>query len=292
VPLVGLLLRASLVISRCRRITVSSPFFFRFFPSLPFPLPSSPPGTPARREKQLDFRDGDPFDDEYDDDESDGADGDAVRHYGAEHVLLLFDCDASMFERYVPCHRPPPSANDDEDVVDGAVVHYSPMDVATTAAHRLLRAKVRDVAETKSGKRDGVGVLLYGCDPRRRGRNRIRREGDGDGDGDVGGGRGDRIDDDNDDDDDDGGDDDPLPTTHELIELAAPGTEQVLIMQECIPNDHDGRRRRDLRYEYSRITRGTEEGDGPGGILGEGEEEVCSLRRGLTAALKIFNSAK
>jgi hypothetical protein len=266
--------------------------FVSFLP-LPFLLLSSPPFAPGALRKQLDFGDGDPFDDEYDDDDFDGAGGDAVRHYGAEHVLLLFDCDASMFERYVPCHRTPSSNDDDGDNdEDVGVVYYSPMDVATTAAHRLLRAKVRDVAETKSGTRDGVGVVLYGCDPNRprcRGRGRIRREGHSDGGG--GGGRDDGIDDD---DDCDGGDDDPLPTTHELIELVAPGTEQVLTMQECIPNDDDGRRRRDLRYEFSLVPRGKEEGDGPGGAFGgeEGGDEVCSLRRGLTAALKIFSSAK
>ena len=111
-----------------------------------------------------------------------------------------------MFERYVACRRPSSSSstNDDDDERDDPVggknddggddgvdrrrmnrglVRYSPMDVAATAAHRLLRAKVRDVAETKSGKRDGVGVLLYGCDPDRRRSLRRRRGGSGDGGG-------------------------------------------------------------------------------------------------------------
>ena len=159
--------------------------------------------------KQLDFEGGDPFGDGYEDDDDDGDDeaggAAAARHYGAEHVLLLFDCDASMFKRYVSCRQSSSSSsssstNDDDDNVkeegdftggkigDGdenddddrrrmnlGLVRYSPMDVAATAAHRLLRAKVRDVAETKSGKRDGVGVLLYGCDPNRRRRLRRRQ---------------------------------------------------------------------------------------------------------------------
>ena len=296
--------------------------------------------------KQLDFEGGDPFGDGYEDDDDDGDDeaggGAAARHYGAEHVLLLFDCDASMFERYVSCRRSSSSSssstNDDDDYVeeegyftggkigDGdendddddrrrmnrGLVRYSPMDVAATAAHRLLRAKVRDVAETKAGKRDGVGVLLYGCDPDRRRRLRRRR-------GDGGGGR----DDDGveivvvvDDDDDDGGDEDPLPTTHELVELTAPGIEQVLTVQECLPDEDEdegedddrglrGRRRRrrgrDLRGEFSSVPRRRRKGgdDGGGGDgEGEGVEEeddtlaVCGLLRGLTAALKIFASAK
>ena len=299
--------------------------------------------------KQLDFEGGDPFGDGYEDDDDDGDDEAggvaAARHYGAEHVLLLFDCDASMFERYVSCRRSSSSSssstNDDDDYVeeegyftggkigDGdenddddrrrmnrGLVRYSPMDVAATAAHRLLRAKVRDVAETKSGKRDGVGVLLYGCDPNRRRRLRRRR-------GDGGGGRDDDgveivVVDDDDDDDDDGGDEDPLPTTHELVELAAPGIEQVLTVQECLPDEDEdegedddrglrGRRRRrrrrgrDLRGEFSSVPRRRRKGgdDGGGGDgEGEGVEEeddtlaVCGLLRGLTAALKIFASAK
>ena len=271
--------------------------------------------------KQLDFEDGDPFGDGYDDDDDDDgeAGGGAARHYGAEHVLLLLDCDASMFERYVACRRPPPSpTDDDDDRVDPAArgpVLRSPMDVAATAAHRLLRAKVRDVAETRCGKRDGVGVLLYGCDPYRRRRLRRRRGGG------VGGGGGgwddgveDVVVDDDGEDDDDEGDEDPLPTTHELVELAAPGIEQVLTVQECLPDEDEGgddggdrglrRRRRsgrDLRGEFSSAPRRRREGGddgGGGGDREEGAEEgdgtpaVCSLCRGLTAALKIFGSAK
>ena len=54
-----------------------------------------------------------------------------------------------MFEQYVPCLS--------EDGEDQQLV--SPMDVCIEAAHRFLRTKIRDTAETKSGKRDGVGVV-------------------------------------------------------------------------------------------------------------------------------------
>ena len=54
-----------------------------------------------------------------------------------------------MFEQYVTC-----LSDDGEDQ------HFvSPMDVATTAAWKFVRTKIRDMAETKSGKRDGVGVV-------------------------------------------------------------------------------------------------------------------------------------
>ena len=54
-----------------------------------------------------------------------------------------------MFEQYVPCLS---ENGEDQQLV-------SPMDVCIEAAHRFLRTKIRDTAETKSGKRDGVGVV-------------------------------------------------------------------------------------------------------------------------------------
>jgi hypothetical protein len=189
-----------------------------------------------------------------------------------------------MFERYVMCRRSDDVDDDAQTVEEGDTVvqYYSPMDVAITAAHRLLRTKVRNVAETMSGKRDGVGVLLYGCDPnRRRPRRRTSPYNGGDGEGDVA--------DDSSLDDDGDRDDSILPTTHKLIELAAPGIEQVLTMQECLPDErpyNNNRHRRDLCEEFS-----VRRCDADGGARGE-DEEVCSLRRGLTAALKVFSSAK
>ena len=57
------------------------------------------------------------------------------------------------------------------------------------------------MAETKSGKRNGVGVLLYGCDSMRES-NEQR-----------------------------------LPTTHQLMELSPPGIEQVRSIQSCRVDD-------------------------------------------------------
>jgi hypothetical protein len=258
----------------------------------------------------LDFDNGDPFDDDDNaNDDEDNSSG-AVQHYGAEHLLLLLDCDASMFEQYVPCLRSSSSSSNDNDddndnndnngrkkdtndknsdgINDGGIVHYSPMDVAITAAHRLLRSKVRDAAETKSGKRDGVGVLLYGCNP-----NRRRPPSPRFGGGDSAFAPAAATDDSSIDED---GDRDPLPTTHELVELVAPGIEQVLTMQQCLPDEDEnlahynkGRCRRDLCGEFSVIKK-----CGDGGIKDETRDanEVCSLRRALTAALKVFTNAK
>ena len=75
---------------------------------------------------------------------------------------------------------------------------------------------------------------------------------------------------------------DELPTTHELIELAPPGIEQVLGIQECLPRDNPNQKQRDLRKEFSA---------GKGDVVDE-EDAVCTLLQGLTAAMKIFANSK
>ena len=184
-----------------------------------------------------------------------------MTHFGAEHLLFLFDCDDSMFEQYVPCQL-----DDFDDAEQQQLV--SPMDVAVTAAHRFLRTKIRDMAETKSGKRDAVGVLLYGCDPNRAMRGtESPKSSDGD------------------DSEDSGSEMDELPTTHALIELNPPGIEQVLTLQECRPTNNSNKKQRNLWREFSAVK-----------IEGESVEDeddtVCSLLQGLTAAQKIFASSK
>ena len=77
-----------------------------------------------------------------------------------------------------------------------------------------------------------------------------------------------------------------LPPTYELIELAPPGIDAVLTIQECRPRDNPNQKQRNLRKEFSA---GKKEGKGEE----EEEDEVdCSLFRGLTAASKIFDNAK
>ncbi|KAL7547792.1 hypothetical protein ACHAWF_011057 [Thalassiosira exigua] len=235
----------------------------------------------------------DPFGDEPDwalDSEDDGGDededGDDVEDggrrrpgsYGAEHVLFLLDCNRSMFVPYVPClaDDDDPGSDGDDDgngsvSGEGRTVLVSPADVAVEAVHRFLRSKVRDVAETRTGKRDAAGVVMYGCDPRRG-----MRKGGGAQDG---GG---------DDDDDENGEE--LPTTHELIELGAPGIEQALALQECrrpSASDPPHRRHRDLRREFA--VPSSEEG---GGSEEEVGDDARALVQGLAAATKIFVNSK
>jgi hypothetical protein len=157
--------------------------------------------------------------------------------YGAEHALILLDCNPAMFERYI--------AHEGGE-------HQSPMELSLTAISQLLRMRIRTVAESKTGKRNGVGVLLFGCDTYRGMRHR-------------------------EDSDEEGGDDKILPSTHELIELTPPGIEQVMAVQACLT-------KRDLEEEFSvvyRQERGEEEEDG-----------VHLIKTALHEANKVFMNAK
>lgn len=234
--------------------------------------------------------DDDPFDGDFDE-ENEGKIKDAA-NVGAQHILLLIDCDHSMFEQYLPClsdHIDDSEESGDNDGADCKMQscnYVSPMDVAVTAAHRFLRTKIRDVAETKSGKRDGVGVILYGCDPFRsmgRGISRVNTmKSIGKSVNGMKDGSEEEVNDETEDDDED-----LLPSTYDLIELTPPGIEQILAIQKCLPSEHNSsRKRRNLQSEFSSVDRkGSREDYDEDG-------NVCSLLQGLTAALKVFGSAK
>jgi hypothetical protein len=230
--------------------------------------------------------DDDPFDEDVDEENEGGARD--VANVGAQHIVLLIDCDESMFEEYVPCLSDRIDGSEgggDNDNENDNLNFVSPMDVAITAAHRFIRTKIRDVAETKSGKRDGVGVLLYGCDPYRTMGRKIASGANTNGNimGKSVFGRGNGSEEEDDDDDVD-----LQPSTHELLELAAPGIEQILTIQECLPREpNSNRKRRNLQSEFSSGNRSEK---------CEGNEEdgsnICSLLQGMTAALKVFGNAK
>ncbi|KAL9188308.1 hypothetical protein ACHAXT_006686 [Thalassiosira profunda] len=210
----------------------------------------------------------DPFGDGEADGEGEGATDGAGARYGAEHILFLFDCDPSMFDKYVPCLAEENAGEDGEAEQKEEMV--SPMDVAVEAAHRYLRTKIRDIAETRGGKRDGVGVVLYGCDP-----NRAMRKKDGDSPtSTMSSGE-----------DSEGMEE--LPATHELLELTPPGIEHVLCLQDCRPHDDNtgGKKKwRDLGKEFAR-RKGEKDAV-------EEEGAVCTLEQGMKAAQKVFNYAK
>ena len=187
-----------------------------------------------------------------------------------------------MFEKYIPLLDDADEGDDDNDemVVDSNNNNigtkekklFAPMDVAITAAHRLLRMKIRNIAETKTGKRDGVGILLYGCNTKRGLKGKADtspKSGDDESDSD---------------------DEEAQHSTHELLELAPPGTVQILKVQECVPPSRDkssNQQQRDLQQEFSTVgsTQNDDDGD-------EGGDGCCTLRQALVDANKIFEAAK
>lgn len=83
-----------------------------------------------------------------DDLDKDGGREDREDTFGAQHVLVLIDCRPSMFVPSIPGEQ------------EGETI--SPMQASLKACEQLLRSKVKHVAVHKTGKRDGVGIMLYG----------------------------------------------------------------------------------------------------------------------------------
>lgn len=216
--------------------------------------------------------------DGYDDDENTPS-GTSAGGYGAEHILLLIDCHESMFEKYIPLLDD--ADNDDDQEMEGSNNNnapikekklFAPHDVAVTAAHRLLRMKIRNIAETRTGKRDGVGILLYGCNTKRG----------------LQQGKSDTSPKSGDDDSDSDEEEDEQHSTVELLELAPPGTEQILKIQECIPPSRDNiSKYRDLQKEFSTMGISNNNDDDE-----EGGDGCCTLRQAFVDANKIFEAAK
>eukprot|EP00574_Skeletonema_japonicum_P002359 CAMPEP_0201723992 /NCGR_PEP_ID=MMETSP0593-20130828/7847_1 /ASSEMBLY_ACC=CAM_ASM_000672 /TAXON_ID=267983 /ORGANISM="Skeletonema japonicum, Strain CCMP2506" /LENGTH=712 /DNA_ID=CAMNT_0048215169 /DNA_START=85 /DNA_END=2223 /DNA_ORIENTATION=+ len=214
-------------------------------------------------------------------DDDENLPGSSAGGFGAEHILLLIDCHESMFEKYIPLLDDADVDNDDDEEMEGSNNSaptkekklFAPHDVAVTAAHRLLRMKIRNIAETRTGKRDGVGILLYGCNTKRGLQSKTSDTSPKSGD-----------------DESDSDEEDEQHSTHELLELAPPGTEQILKIQECIPPSRDNvsnQKLRDLQKEFSTLGVSNNDGDDEG--AGDG---CCTLRQAFVDANKIFEAAK
>ena len=81
---------------------------------------------------------------------------------GAQHIIILLDAHPSMFAPYI---RRSMSAVDSNKVLSTSTSnsYISPFDAALIACERLLHHRVHNVATTRTGKRDGVGILLFNC---------------------------------------------------------------------------------------------------------------------------------
>ena len=75
-----------------------------------------------------------------------GRGDDREEVFGAQHTLILMDCRPSMFVPSIPFQG----------------IKISPIQAALEVSEKLLRTKVKNVTVQKNGKRDGVGIMLYG----------------------------------------------------------------------------------------------------------------------------------
>lgn len=207
-----------------------------------------------------------------DDDEGEDDEGPTI---GASHVLVMIDCNPSMF---VPSIRLTSDDDDgDRDEADaedngdqqggddeGAAMAIddnasapkqqqlvTPFEAALRATEKLIRGKVNSVATSRGGTRDGVGVMLFATkkfnpDEKHRdgtdGSKNMNEDGatafKKSGDYNENGrpnASGDDSDSDSDEDGDGIGGDAYLTSFYHLIPLAPPGTEQTLQIRGCIP---------------------------------------------------------
>jgi hypothetical protein len=153
-----------------------------------------------------------------------------------QHVLVLIDCSASMF---APCIVNPEFPDSDDD-------RLTPMVYTLDICNQLLRSKIRTVTIHKTGKRDGLGILLYHTKFCSTPPSLAQLH-------DVFFAQGtttpsespfDEKDDKEDDEDDDDDDDDGLmlsrarqSTVHELLPLNPPGRAAVKLVKDCLASN-------------------------------------------------------
>ena len=161
----------------------------------------------------------------------------------AHHVLLLIDCASSMF---VPVHPDPEFPEE----------RLTSVQFALNTVQDTIRKKIRQVTVHKSGKRDGIGVLLYNT----KYRLPLPRALDGDDDkseqetpNDDKKKPANESDEEDDDDDDDviagvGGPN--MSTVHELLPLFPPGIKAVQKLRSTQPDMFTDEIVLDLAKEY------------------------------------------
>jgi len=161
--------------------------------------------------------------------------------YGAQHVIILIDTNKSMFHPCIRLHSSQQEGDSDGGEsghiispnmdIDDDTLLVTPFDAALIAAERLLHHKVRTVVTTKTNKRDGVGVILYGSHMKTERNNSSEERGH------------DRIININEADDEED-DEEDIESPHAnssvrvLIDLTPPGVEQIKTIRSCLLPEH------------------------------------------------------
>ena len=154
-------------------------------------------------------------------------------YFGAQHVIALVDCHPDMFQK-----RNIASDVDEEDNKSMTGIELSIKLIQT-----LLQQTIEQTVIRKTGKRNGVGLLLYNTKTiRDKNRNKDGRNSDDDNDDNTDDDDDDKMDDEDDDDeemDDESTDDEekssapPMETTvHRLLDLKPPGIKHVQTLRK------------------------------------------------------------
>jgi hypothetical protein len=174
----------------------------------------------------------------------DGGDDDAgnVALVAAQHVLILVDCHADMFGQVFQDH-------DDGDDGENTNTPTTPFDMALRLAQELLQRCIRTSVTLKTGKRNGVGLLLYHTKPNRTKANESDDDEDNNNNTTTGDEQKEESDDDSSIDEDDDDDDEHTTTVHVLLPLAPPGVTQVKTIRRCVSSSKDDDR--NLKDEFA-----------------------------------------
>ena len=210
---------------------------------------------------------------------------------GAQHILILLDCHHSMFQPYIRNRKEEhndddrtdanadANANSSNDVTTTmTMTMLSPIDAALIAAQRLLHHRAHHVATTRTGKRDGVGIVLFNCP---------LNAGNANGNDAVG--------------------ECSSTGVRRLVELAPPGVDQIQTVRSYMtPNENANEnananangippmgRMRDLEKElYGHLAKNEQGQQNQNSAEAESEDQIISLRSALFQINRILADAK
>jgi hypothetical protein len=222
--------------------------------------------------------------------------GDGVVVGGAQHVLLLVDCSSEMFVN---------SASS----TTTTITTTTPMDLSLYVAETMLKELIHQTVTRKTGKRDGVGLLLYNTKRRRPEKQSSGQEHETNTNRQQQQQHFERTnepmeeeEEEDDEKEDDEEEETGGSTVHVLLPLAPPGVNQVKTIQACLEEEtHLGRtdagtarrirtRTRDLQADYGAPKE--EEQDCETTLSSSSSRIIAPLQKALEESLRIYQSAK
>lgn len=213
-------------------------------------------------------------------------------NFGAQHVIALIDCHPDMFVPVPP--RPKEDDNgkfDSEDEIgpsgkkEQSTPPLPPFDMSLRTIQSLVETLIETIVTRKTGKRDGVGILLYNTKPQVK---KIKKDKDNPFEE-----KNDDIDDDDkmDENESDQEEEDSESTNsdsnengeaanqtnvHKLLDLAPPGIKQFRELRKLVDQ-----KERDAKEEFC-----------PTDIPSDSELRQAPLQNAIEEAMRIFLSSK